>query len=163
MFQRDLYLKQLIEGKNDHLIKVITGIRRSGKSFLLNKIFKPYLLEKCEVKERNIIQFDFDSMEDIQKLDNYLPQEPTTFQKGSQNVINNRKFLRYISDHTNEKEFFYLLLDEIQNLDDFVRVLNGFLKHDNYDVYVTGSNSRFLSSEVDTEFRGRGRGYTYCP
>ena len=156
MFNRDKYLQRLIKGKNNHLVKVITGVRRSGKSYLLNKIFYEYLKNDCSVNDKNIIRFAFDSGEDIAKLDKYLIDQPTTYKVGTQKLVNDRKFLLYIQEMTNEKDYFYLLLDEIQNLDEFVRVLNGFLKHDNYDVYVTGSNSKFLSSQVDTEFRGRG-------
>ncbi len=156
MFQRDLYLKELIDKKQNHLVKVITGIRRSGKSYLLNNIFYDYLTKKENVSENHIIRFAFDNDEDIALLDQYLPDQPTILKKNNQRLINNRKFLLYIKDLTLEKGQYYLLLDEIQNLDEFVRTLNAFLRHDNYDVYVTGSNSKFLSSEVDTEFGGRG-------
>ena len=156
MFKRDKYLKQLIKGKGNNLVKVITGIRRSGKSYLLNTIFDEYLKKDCFVNERNIIKFAFDSDEDIAKLDKYLPDQPTTYKVGNQKLVNDRKFLLYVQEMTNDKDYFYFLLDEIQILDEFVRVLNGFLRHNNYDVYVTGSNSRFLSSQVDTEFAGRG-------
>ncbi len=157
MFKRDKYLQQLIKGKGNNLIKVITGVRRCGKSYLLNTIFYNYLKNECLIKEQNIIKFAFDSEEDIAKLDKYLPDQPTTYRVGNQKLVNDRKFLLYIAELTSSnKDYFYLLLDEIQILDEFVRVLNGFLKHANFDVYVTGSNSRFLSSEVDTEFGGRG-------
>lgn len=156
MFQRDYYLNELISKKKNHLIKVITGIRRSGKSFLLNVLFYNHLLKGDNVPKDHIIQFAFDNDEDIALLDKYLPEQPTIMEKGNQKVVNNRKFLLYIKDLVVDDGQYYLLLDEIQNLDEFVRVLNGFLRHDNYDVYVTGSNSRFLSSEVDTEFGGRG-------
>lgn len=156
MFRRDDYLKELIKKKNNHLVKVITGIRRSGKSFLLNTIFYHYLLDVENISEDHIIKFAFDNDEHIALLDNYLTDQPTTIEKNGQKLVNNRKFLSYIKDITSNDGQYYLLLDEIQNLDGFVRVLNAFLSHDNFDVYVTGSNSRFLSSEVDTEFGGRG-------
>ena len=156
MFKRDLYLKQLVGKKENHLVKVITGIRRSGKSFLLNTIFYDYLTKEENVPENHIIRFAFDNDEDIALLDKYLTDQPTVIEKNNQKLVNNRKFLLYIRDLALENGQYYLLLDEIQNLDEFVRVLNGLLRHENYDVYVTGSNSRFLSSEVDTEFGGRG-------
>ena len=156
MFKRDHYLNELIDRKRNHLIKVITGIRRCGKSYLLNVIFRGHLTEECNVPADHIVQFAFDNAEDISSLDAYLPEEPTTFERKGQRLVNERKFLLYVKDRIIDGDPHYLLLDEIQNLNDFVRVLNGFLRHDNYDVYVTGSNSRFLSSEVDTEFGGRG-------
>lgn len=155
MFNRDTYLNQLINAKGNHLIKIITGVRRCGKTYLLNTIFYKHLI-KNKISKKHIIQFAFDSEEDISKLDKYLPDQPTTTIFNGQKIINNRKFLAYINERTKSKGYYYILLDEIQNLEEFVRVLNGFLKHDNYDVYVTGSNSRFLSSQVDTEFSGRG-------
>lgn len=156
MFKRDLYLNELIDKKNNHLVKVITGIRRSGKSYLLNEIFYNFLIEEEGVSDNHIIKFAFDNEENIALLDKYLQEQPTVMEKRNQKIVNSRKFLLYIKDLIIDKERYYLLLDEIQNLDDFVRVLNGFLNHDNYDVYVTGSNSKLLSSEVDTEFGGRG-------
>ncbi len=156
MFKRDLYLKELIDKKNNHLIKVITGIRRCGKSYLLNNIFVDYLIKEEKVKEDHIIRFAFDNDEDIASLDKYLPDQPTTTTKNHSRLVNDRKFLCYIRDMVSDNEQYYILLDEIQNLDEFVRVLNGLLRHENYDIYVTGSNSKFLSSEVDSEFGGRG-------
>lgn len=156
MFKRDLYLNELIDKKDNHLVKVITGIRRSGKSYLLNEIFYNFLIEEKGVSDNHIIKFAFDNEENIALLDKYLQEQPTVMEKRNQKIVNSRKFLLYIKDLIIDKERYYLLLDEIQNLDDFVRVLNGFLNHDNYDVYVTGSNSKLLSSEVDTEFGGRG-------
>ncbi len=156
MFSRDAYLAQLVERKNNHLIKVITGVRRAGKSYLLNTIFAGYLITKEGVDEDHIVRFAFDNAEDIMKLDKYLPDEPTTKEINGQQLINGRKFILYVQDKTSNEGTYYLLLDEIQNLEGFVRVLNGFLNHENFDIYVTGSNSRFLSSEVDTEFGARG-------
>ena len=154
--RRDKYLNEIIERKNNKLIKVITGLRRSGKSYLLNKLYKSYLLGQG-VLEKQIITFAFDNFEDIMKLDKYLPNEQTLIYVSKKNyVINPRKFALYITDLTKEDNEYYLLLDEIQLLDNFVFVLNGFLSHDNYDIYVTGSNSKMLSKDVITEFRGRG-------
>ncbi len=156
MFNRDIYLNKLIEGQNNQLVKVITGIRRCGKSFLLNGIFYNYLIKEKNIDPKHIIRFAFDNEEDIMKLDSYFPNKPTTKKVRGQLLIDSRKFLSYIDDNTKEDGVYYLLLDEIQNLENFVRVLNSFLYKENFDVYVTGSNSRFLSSEVDTEFGGRG-------
>ena len=156
MFKRDLYLKELIDKKQNHLVKVITGIRRSGKSYLLNTIFYNYLVKEENVPDGHIIRFAFDNDEDIFLLDKYLMDQPTIIEKNNQKLVNSRKFLCYIKDLVRDNDPYYFLLDEIQNLDEFVRTLNAFLRHENYDVYVTGSNSRFLSSEVDTEFGGRG-------
>lgn len=156
MFKRDLYLKELIDKKQNHLVKVITGIRRSGKSYLLNTIFYDYLVKEENVPDDHVIRFAFDNDEDIFLLDKYLMDQPTIIEKNNQKLVNSRKFLCYIKDLVRDNDPYYFLLDEIQNLDEFVRTLNAFLRHENYDVYVTGSNSRFLSSEVDTEFGGRG-------
>ena len=156
MFKREYYLNELIDKQGNGLIKVITGIRRSGKSFLLNKIFYDYLVKGKKVDENKIIRFAFDNEEDIASLDQYLTEQKTIKKINGQKVINNRKFLSYIQDKTKKEGYYYLLIDEIQNLESFVRVLNSFLYKDNIDVYVTISNSRFLSSEVDTEFGGRG-------
>lgn len=153
MFKRDFYLQELINKKHNNLIKVITGIRRSGKSYLLNKIFYNYLTKNENIQENHVIRFAFDNEEDISLLDKYLPEQATVNEK---KLINNRKFLLYIKEKVLDDDQYYFLLDEIQNLDDFVRILNSLLKHENYDVYVTGSNSKFLSSEVDTELGGRG-------
>ena len=155
MFNRNYYLKQLINGEDNHLVKLITGIRRCGKSYLLNVIFYNYLINVKKINPNNIIQFAFDSIEDIAKLDKYLPEQKTSFDSNGQKLINNRKFLLYIQEKAKNPGYYYFLFDEIQNLDEFVRVLNGFLRHENYDIYVTGSNSKFLSSQVDTEFAGR--------
>ncbi len=156
MFKRETYLNKLIECQNNKLVKVITGIRRCGKSFLLNTIFYNYLVKERGINSKHIIRFAFDNEKDIMKLDSYLPSQPTTKKVFGQYLVNSRKFLSYIDDNTKEDGYYFLLLDEIQNLENFVRVLNSFLYRDNFDVFVTGSNSRFLSSEVDTEFGGRG-------
>lgn len=155
--KRDKYLNDLIVRKNNGFIKVITGIRRCGKSYLMNTIFYSHLLQSG-IKPNQIIKFSFDNDEDIDKLDYYLPNEPTKiYERGKKTFkVDSKKFRMFIKDATNDHEQFFLLLDEIQILDNFVGTLNGFLTHNNFDVYVTGSNSRMLSSEIITEFRGRG-------
>ena len=156
MYDRNYYLNELKIRQKDHLVKVITGIRRCGKSFLLNNIFYNYLINEEKVDKNNIIRFAFDNEKDIALLDEYLKDHPIIKNINGQLVVNNRKFLSYIENLTSKDGFYYLILDEIQNLENFVRVLNKFLYGDKFDVYVAGSNSRFLSSEVDTEFGGRG-------
>lgn len=154
--KREKYLNEIIERKNNNLIKVITGLRRSGKSYLLNKLYKSYLLEHG-VLDSQIITFAFDNLEDVMKLDRYLPNEQTIISYSKKNyLVNSKKFTLYISDLTKDDREYYLLLDEIQLLDNFVFALNGLLNHDNFDIYVTGSNSKMLSKDVITEFRGRG-------
>lgn len=154
--KRDQYLNAIIERKNNKLIKVITGLRRSGKSYLLNNLYKSYLIEH-NISESQIICFAFDNLEHIMKLDKYLPNEPTLIYISKNNyLVNPKKFTLFISDITKEKIDYYLLLDEIQLLDNFVFALNGLLSHENFDIYVTGSNSKMLSKDVITEFRGRG-------
>lgn len=155
-YSRNLYLNRLIERKQNGLIKVITGARRAGKSYLLNELYYKYLLN-LGVPSTNIIRFAFDSDEDIDLLDAYFPEESTKIgQKPDMLFVNAKKFRAYIKDKTNDKDNFYLLLDEVQLLDNFVGTLNGLLRHTNYDIYVTGSNSKFLSSDIATEFKGRG-------
>ena len=154
--KREKYLNEIIERKNNNLIKVITGLRRSGKSYLLNKLYKSYLLEH-NILDSQIITFAFDNLENVMKLDKYMPNESTLIYDSKNNyVVNSKKFILYISDLTKENKDYYLLLDEIQLLDNFVLALNGLLSHDNFDIYVTGSNSKMLSKDVITEFRGRG-------
>ncbi len=154
--KREQYLNELIERKNNGLIKVITGLRRSGKSYLLNKLYRSYLLNHG-IKASQIISFAFDNLENIMILDKYLPDEQTLIYDTRKNyVVNPKKFILYINDLTKENDVYYFLLDEIQLLGDFVFALNGLLSHDNYDIYVTGSNSKMLSKDVITEFRGRG-------
>ena len=155
-FGRERYLKQLLEREHNGLIKVITGMRRSGKSFLINELFYRVLIQKG-VAERQIIRFAFDMDEDIDLLESYYPDEPTrVLNERNEHVINARKFRAFIREHTRGTEEYYLLLDEVQLLEGFTGTLNGFLRHRNLDVYVTGSNSRFLSSDIATEFKGRG-------
>lgn len=156
-YAREIYINRLIERKDNGLIKVITGARRAGKSYLLNELYYKYLLNSG-VPSTNIVRFAFDSDEDIDLLESYFPEEPTKIEK-STNVffVNAKKFRAYIKDKTNDSDNkFYLLLDEVQLLDNFVGTLNGLLRHTNYDIYVTGSNSKFLSSDIATEFKGRG-------
>ncbi len=154
--ERKKYLNELIKRKGNGLIKVITGLRRCGKSYLLKRIFKKYLLESG-VDSSKIIFFAFDDKEDVFKLNKYLENEPTLIYDSKGNYkVNSNKFYLYIKDMTLKPGYYYLLLDEIQLLDEFVMTLNGFLNHDNYDVYVTGSNSKMLSKDIITEFRGRG-------
>ena len=154
--KREQYLNELIERKNNGLIKVITGLRRSGKSYLLNKLYRSYLLNHG-IKASQIISFAFDNLENIMILDKYLPDEQTLIYDMRKNyVVNPKKFILYINDLTKENDVYYFLLDEIQLLGDFVFALNGLLSHDNYDIYVTGSNSKMLSKDVITEFKGRG-------
>ena len=155
-YSRKGYLNRLIERRQNGLIKVITGARRAGKSYLMNQLYYSYLLQSG-VPKTNIIRFAFDSDEDIDLLDAYYPTEETRiWQKNGTFLVNAKKFRAYIKDKTGEENTYYLLLDEVQMLENFVSTLNGFLRQNNYDVYVTGSNSKFLSSDIATEFKGRG-------
>ncbi len=154
-FKRDKYLNELLDKRKNSLIKVITGARRSGKSYLLNNIFYRELLS-LGIPEETIIRFSFDNDEDIDLLDKYFPDEPTKIAgKNGLYMVSSKKFRAYIKDITKADADYCLLLDEIQILDSFVGTLNGFLTHSNFDVYVTGSNSQLLSSEIETKFRGR--------
>ncbi len=134
--KRNYYLQELIDRIDNQLIKIITGIRRCGKSYLLNVIFKNYLTEQG-VDESHIIQLSLDENK-------------------------NKKFLNpdvldeYIRELIKDNDKYYLLLDEIQEVKDFESVLIGFMHISNVEIYVTGSNSKFLSSDIVTEFRGRG-------
>ncbi len=132
------------------MVKVITGMRRSGKSYLLNEIFYEYLLS-IGTKVDHIIKFAFDSADDLILIDENLLEV-----KEEKRKVDPKRFLAFIKGKIVDKERYYLLLDEIQNLDSFEAVLNGYLRKDNIDLYVTGSNSKFLSSDVLTEFEGRG-------
>lgn len=150
--KRDQYLDKLVRKMNNGLIKIITGIRRSGKSYLLNNLFYNYLLENG-VDKQHIIKFAFDSGNDLLKIGEDLMDLDVL---SGERLVNPQKFLQYITNKTNNTEKFYILLDEVQLLASFEQVLNGFLRRENFDVYVTGSNSKFLSKDVITEFRGRG-------
>lgn len=136
IYERDIYLEKLINRKENGLIKIVTGIRRCGKSYLLDPIYKNYLLENG-VKENYIIKLDLDE----RKNNKYLNPD----------VLD-----EYIRSLIVDKDMYYIILDEIQKVEDFESVLNGFLHIENLDIYVTGSNSKFLSSDIKTEFRGRG-------
>ena len=134
--RRDGYLEQLKLRKDNGMIKIITGIRRCGKSFLLFVLFKKYLLENG-VDDENIIEIALDGIENEELRDP-------------------KKCYRYIKDAMKDEQKYYLLLDEVQFMPRFEEVLNSLLRISNIDVYVTGSNSKFLSSDIVTEFRGRG-------
>lgn len=154
-FNRESYIQRLVSMKWNGLIKVITGMRRAGKSYILNDLYYENLLN-TGVAKNNIIKFAFDSDEDLDLLDPFSNGEQVKIKDKKQGyLVNSKVFRRYISSLINEEEQFYLLLDEIQLLDNFVGTLNGYLKRHNLDIYVTGSNSRFLSIDIATEFRGR--------
>lgn len=150
--KRDFYLDKLIRKMNNGFIKVITGIRRCGKSYLLNTIFYNYLIESG-VDEEHIIKFAFDSGDDLLKIGEDLLDLDIL---SGERLVDPKKFLDYIKDKAQTKDKYYILLDEVQLLASFEQVLNGFLRQDNFDVYVTGSNSKFLSKDIITEFVGRG-------
>lgn len=153
--KRDRYLNQIIEKKDNGLIKIITGLRRSGKSYLLFRMYYSYLLSQ-NINKQNIICFAFDSDDDLDLLAPFFPEEPTKIKQKRGFTINSKKFRAYVASLVNETDHYYLLLDEIQLLDSFTGTLNGFLRKGNLDIYVTGSNSKLLSSDIVTEFRGRG-------
>ena len=134
---RDAYLNKLINKKNNGLIKVITGIRRCGKSYMLDPIFKNHLLNEG-IPADHIIKIELDRVSNRKYY-----KDPESFD-------------RLIRSFIKEDDPYYLLLDEIQLVEDFEFVLNGLLYEKNLDIYVTGSNSKFLSSDIITEFRGRG-------
>ena len=148
--KRELYLNQLISKKGNGFIKVITGIRRCGKSYLLNNIFYNHLLSSG-VEKDHIIRFAFDSADDL-----YLIGESLIAIKKEKRKVDPEKFMSYIRSKMIDDNTYYLLLDEVQLLDCFEAVLNGYLRRDNMDVYVTGSNAKFLSKDIITEFAGRG-------
>ena len=134
--KRDYYLQKLIDRKNNHLIKIITGIRRCGKSYLLNHLFKNYLLDNG-VSSNHIIMIALDD-------------------DGNSDLLDSKNLRKYIDDKILDDDLYYILLDEIQMVPNFEGLLNGLLRKENFDIYVTGSNSKFLSSDIITEFRGRG-------
>lgn len=148
--KRDFYLNKLINRKNNGLIKIITGIRRCGKSYLLNTIFYNYLIESG-VDENHIIRFAFDSADDL-----FLIGESLIEIEKEKRRVNPEKFMAYIRSKMTDNNMYYLLLDEVQMLDCFEAVLNGYLRKENMDVFVTGSNAKFLSKDIITEFAGRG-------
>ena len=148
--QRNFYLNQLIKRKNNGLIKVITGIRRCGKSYLLNNLFYHHLLESG-VDAGHIIRFAFDSADDL-----YLIGESLIGIEKEKRGADPGKFMAYVRTKVVDDGMYYLLLDEIQMLDCFEAVLNSYLRKDNMDVFVTGSNAKLLSKDIATEFAGRG-------
>lgn len=148
--RRDRYLDRLVKHRHNGLVKIITGIRRCGKSYLLNTIFRRYLLDNG-IKDDHIIRFAFDSADDLELIGEKL----TDIQKKKRKV-NPDKFVSYIKSKMVDGQMHYLLLDEVQLLDAFESVLNGYLRNENMDVYVTGSNAKFLSRDIVTEFAGRG-------
>lgn len=135
-FRRDIHLKRLIASRHNGLIKVVTGIRRVGKSYLLRILFKNYLIDNG-VKENHIIELDLEN-------------------RRNKKYRNPDSLIEYIDSQMVDDDMYYILLDEIQLVNEFEDVLNSYLSIKNADVYVTGSNSRFLSKDVITEFRGRG-------
>lgn len=134
--KRDLYLSKLIDRRENGLIKIITGIRRCGKSYLLDPIYKNYLINSG-IDEDHIIKIDLD-------------------ERRNSKYLNPDALDNYIRNSIKDNKMYYVILDEVQMVEDFESVLNGFLHIENLDVYVTGSNSKFLSSDIITEFRGRG-------
>lgn len=134
--KRDLYLNKLIQHKKNGMVKIITGVRRSGKSYLLFRLFRDYLFENG-VDENHIISLALDDF-------------------GNRKLQNPDELYNYVKSRILDKEDYYILLDEIQLVPEFESVINGFLHIPNADIYVTGSNSKFLSSDIITEFRGRG-------
>ena len=134
--KRDFYLNELIERMDNGLIKIITGIRRCGKSYLLDPIFKKYLIQQG-VEENHIIKLSLDERANKKYLD--------------PDVLD-----QYIRSLIVDDKKYYLILDEIQEVKEFESVLIGFMHINNVEIYVTGSNSKFLSSDIVTEFRGRG-------
>ena len=136
-FEREYYIEKLISSKHNHLIKIVTGLRRVGKSYLLLNLYKQHLLDN-DVDTNHIIEI---------KLDSFAHRK---YRKAE-------TLYEYIENLTKQdSQMYYVIIDEVQMLEDFVDVLNGFLHIDNLDVYVTGSNAKFLSSDIVTEFRGRG-------
>lgn len=137
--KRDIYLERLSVRRDNGQIKAITGPRRCGKSFLLDPIYRNYLLEQG-VPEDHIISISFDAEDDS------TPSE----------LLDREKLKEYLySRITSEEEAYYIFLDEIQEVEGFERIVNGLNKRPNVDVYITGSNSKFLSREINTIFRGR--------
>lgn len=135
-FKRERYLQQLIDSRQNGFVKVVTGIRRCGKSYLLNVLFYRYLLENG-IAEDHIIRIDLED-----RLNKALR--------------NPDAMLHYVHGKIIDAKPYYIIIDEVQLMDEFVDVLNSFRHIPNADTYVTGSNSHFLSSDIPTEFRGRG-------
>ena len=148
--KRDFYLSKLIKRIGNGQVKVITGVRRCGKSYLLNNLFYDHLLE-TGVPEDHIIRFAFDSADDLEMIG----EDIVILEKGNMKA-DPRKFMDYMKAKCADKDKYYLLLDEVQLMDSFESVLNGYLRRKNLDIYVTGSNAKFLSKDIITEFSGRG-------
>lgn len=155
-YSRSKYINSLNSSRWNGLVKVVTGARRSGKSYLLNELFYNFLVEEGVPKEC-IIRFAFDMDEDIDKLDDFSEGEIIRIpNKKMGYLINAKVFRRYIASIINDdKKQYYIILDEVQYLENFVGTLNSYLRHKNMDLYVTGSNSKFLSVDIATEFKGR--------
>lgn len=136
IIKRDYYLNQLIASKHNGLIKIVTGLRRSGKSYLLFHLFGDYLKEQG-IPDDHIIKVDLEDRR------NAALRDPDAL-------------LAHIDSKMVDDKMYYILLDEVQHVPEFEDVLNSYLKVENADIYVTGSNSRFLSTDIITEFRGRG-------
>ena len=141
--KRDVYLNKLINRRENGFIKIITGIRRCGKSYLLDPLYKNYLLESGIVED-HIIKLDLD-------------------ERKNKKFLNPDELDNYIRSLIKDENMYYVILDEVQKVEDFESVLNGFLHIKNLDVYITGSNSKFLSSDIITEFRGRGDDVNVLP
>lgn len=135
-FERDQYLQQLISAEDNGMIKIITGIRRCGKSFLLFNIYKQNLISRS-IFEDHIIEVNLED-------------------RRSKKLRNPDTLIEYIDSQIKDSEKYFILLDEIQLVPEFEDVLNSYLNMRNVNVYVTGSNAKFLSKDVITEFRGRG-------
>ncbi len=138
--KREIYLKRLIDRRDNGEVKIITGPRRSGKSWLLKRIYRDYLLENG-IPDSHIIIVSLDIDDDVSSLDLRAPAALKSY---------------LYEKITSETEHYYVFLDEIQEVDGFERIVNGLNARDNVDVYITGSNSRFLSNDIHTIFRGRG-------
>ena len=134
--ERPVYLQQLIDSKDNGLIKIVTGLRRVGKSYLLKTLFKEYLLKEGVPKDHIIIiDLEGRKQKDFRNPD-YL--------------------LEWVDGQIKDDKQYYIIIDEVQKVDEFTDMLGSLVVKENADVYVTGSNSHFLSSDIATEFRGRG-------
>ena len=141
--ERPNYIQQLVDSKDNGLIKIVTGLRRVGKSYLLKTLFKKHLLNEG-VKKDHILIIDLEDMK-------------------NRDLRNPEYLLDWIDKQMLDDEQYYIIIDEVQRVDEFVDMLGSLVVKDGVDVYVTGSNSRFLSSDIATEFRGRGEEIHVCP
>jgi uncharacterized protein len=141
--KRNIYIKKLIDSRHNGMIKIITGMRRCGKSYLLFTLFYNYLKEEG-INDNHIIQIDLED-------------------RRNKELRNPDSLLEHIDSKMKDNEMYYILIDEVQHVDEFEDVLNSYLKVKNADIYVTGSNSKFLSKDVITEFRGRGEEIKVSP